>query len=95
MAARDSRTPEQVRLELAAERESLAQAVETLRAGVKDATDVRAKLRDNLPAATVGALGLGFVLAGGIGATMRLFARRSREGDEVARFGRFAVVDRE
>jgi hypothetical protein len=95
MAAGNSRTPEQVRLELEAEREGLASAVETLRAGVKDATDVSGKIRDNLPAATIGALGLGFVLAGGIGATMRFFARRSREGDEVLRLGSFSVVERD
>jgi hypothetical protein len=95
MAARNSRTPEDVRRELEAEREVLAQAVDTLRAGVKEATDVSAKIRNNLPVATAGALAVGFLLAGGIGATMRLFARRSREGDEVARFGRFVIVDRD
>jgi hypothetical protein len=95
MAARNSRTTEDVRRELEAEREGLAQAVDTLRSGVKEATDVSAKIRDNLPAATAGALAVGFLLAGGIGATMRLFARRSREGDVVARFGRFTVVDRD
>ena len=95
MAARNSRTPEDVRRELEAEREVLAQAVDTLRAGVKEATDVSAKIRNNLPMATAGALAVGFLLAGGIGATMRLFARRSREGDEVARFGRFVIVDRD
>jgi hypothetical protein len=95
MAARNSRDVEQVRLELEAEREGLAQAVDTLRAGVKDATNVSARIRENLPVAAGAALAAGFLLAGGIGATMRLFARRSREGDEVARFGRYAVVDRE
>jgi hypothetical protein len=35
------------------------------------------------------------VVAGGIGATMRLFARKSREGTETARFGRFRVVNRD
>lgn len=95
MAAADNRTPEQVRLELESEREGLAQAVDSLRSGVKSATDVSAKLRGNVPVAAAAALGVGFLLAGGIGATMRLFARRSREGDEVVRFGRFVVVDRE
>ena len=95
MAERNSRTTEDIRRELEAEREGLAQAVDTLRAGVKEATDVSAKVRDNLPVATAGALAVGFLLAGGIGATMRFFARRSREGDVVARFGRFTVVDRE
>jgi hypothetical protein len=42
-----------------------------------------------------GALGAGFVLAGGIGATMRLLARRSREGHEKARVGRFSFIKRD
>jgi hypothetical protein len=95
MAARNSRNIEQVRLELEAEREGLAQAVDTLRSGVKEATDVSAKIRENLPVAAGAALAAGFLLAGGIGATMRLFARRSREGDEVMRVGRYVIVDRE
>jgi hypothetical protein len=40
-----------------------------------------------------GALGAGFVLAGGIGATVRLLFRRGREhdDDEKARVGRFSL----
>jgi len=49
MAARNSRSTEEVRRELESERERLAQAVDTLRAEVKDATDVGGKLRRNLP----------------------------------------------
>src|SRR5436309_1197818 len=41
-----------------------------------------------------GALAGGFVLAGGIGATMRLVARRGREGRRKATLGRFSLVDR-
>ena len=95
MATGNSRTTDDVRRELESEREGLAEAVDSLRAEVKDATDVGAKLNTNLPAFAAAALGLGFVLAGGIGATMRLFARRSREGHETARFGRFSIIDRE
>jgi hypothetical protein len=95
MAATNNRTTEQVRLELESEREQLANAVDSLRAEVKDATDVRGKLRSNLPVVAVGALGTGFVIAGGIGATMRLLFRRGREGKEKARFGRFSFVDRD
>ncbi len=76
MAGSNSRTVEQVRREIEAHREELAGAVDELRA----ATDVGAKLRAKLPVAAAGALGVGFLLAGGIGATMRLLARRSREG---------------
>ena len=95
MATGNARTPEVVRDELEAERERLATAVDSLRAEVKEATDIRSKLRANLPLFAAGAAGLGFVLAGGVGATMRLLARRGREGKEKARFGRFSFVDRD
>jgi len=95
MAADNSRTTAEVRGELESERERLAQAVDSLRAEVKDATDVGAKLRGNLPVVAAGALGVGFFLAGGIGATTRLLFRRGREGKEKARFGRFSFVRRE
>jgi hypothetical protein len=87
--------PELVRQEVAAEREKLADAVDHLRAEIREATNVKAKLRANLPIAAAGALGVGFFVAGGIGATMRLLARRGREGSEKARFGRFRLVDRD
>ena len=95
MAAGNSRTPEQVRVELVAEREQLADAVDTLRAEVKEATDIRSKVQKNLPVAIAGAAGVGFLLAGGIGATVRLITRRGREGTEKARFGRFSFIDRD
>jgi hypothetical protein len=84
-----------MRQEVAAEREKLADAVDHLRAEIREATNVKAKLRANLPIAAAGALGVGFFVAGGIGATMRLLARRGREGSEKARFGRFRLVDRD
>jgi hypothetical protein len=83
-----------IRRELQAERERLAEAVDELRTGIGEATDVGAKLRSNLPAAAAGAFALGFLKAGGIGATARLLARRGREGNEKAAFGRFRLVDR-
>jgi hypothetical protein len=75
----NGRTPETVRREIETEREQLAHAVEELREGLGDATDVAGKLRARMPAVAAGALGAGFFLAGGIGATMRLLARRGRE----------------
>jgi hypothetical protein len=95
MAAGNARTPEELRQQIESEREQLATAVDTLRAEIGEATNVGAKLKARLPAVAAGALGAGFVLAGGIGATMRLFARKSREGTEKARFGRFRIVDRD
>ncbi len=95
MATGNARTPEELRREIETEREELATAVDTLRAEIGEATNVGAKLKAKLPAVAAGALGAGFVLAGGSGATMRLFARKSREGTEKARFGRFRLVDRD
>jgi hypothetical protein len=91
MARRNGRTQQDVRREIASEREQLADAVDSLRAGF----DVSGKLREKLPVVAAGALGTGFALAGGIGATMRLLARRSREGREKARVGRFSFIMRD
>jgi hypothetical protein len=92
--AKDSRTTEDVRSDIAREREELADALEQLRGGLASAADVGGKLRANLPAAAAGAATVGFVVAGGIGATMRYIARRGREGDEKARVGRFRILRR-
>ena len=94
MAGADSRSSEDVRRDIAAERDQLAGAVDELRAGIDEATDVAARLRAKLPLLAAGALGAGFVLAGGVGATMRFVARRGRDGRERARVGRFAVIDK-
>ena len=94
MAAHNGRTPEQVRRDIESERERLASAVGELREGLGEATDVTGKIRANLPAVAAGALGVGFVLAGGIGATARQLFRPGREGHEKARFGPFSLVDR-
>ncbi|HUH16226.1 MAG TPA: hypothetical protein VML35_10110 [Gaiellaceae bacterium] len=75
----NGRTPETVRREIEAERRELAEAVEQLREGLGSATDVAAKLRRRLPVVAAGALGAGFFLAGGVGATMRFLARKGRE----------------
>jgi hypothetical protein len=77
--ATNGRTPDAIRREIEQERVQLAAAVEQLREGLGEATDVGAKLRARLPLAAAGALGAGFFLAGGIGATMRLLARRGLE----------------
>jgi hypothetical protein len=95
MAGSNSRTLEQVRRDIESEREQLAGAAEDLRESIGEATDISGKLRSNLPAVAAGALGLGFVLAGGVGATARLIFRRGREGETKARLGRFRFVDRD
>jgi len=75
----NGRTAESVRREIELERTQLAEAVDELKSGLGEATDVAGKLRANLPVAAAGALSAGFVLAGGIGATMRFLARKGRE----------------
>jgi hypothetical protein len=94
MAATNNRTTADVRREIATERDQLAYAVEDLRTGLGEATDIGGKLRAHLPVVAAGALGAGFVVAGGIGATMRLLFRHGREGKEKASFGPFAFIDR-
>ena len=93
--ARNSRTPKDVRKDIEAEREELADAVDDLRKGIGEVTDVSGKLRANLPVAAAGALGAGFFLAGGVGATMRLLFRRGREAKTHARFGPFGIFERD
>lgn len=74
-----ARTESQVRSDIEREREQLADAVEHLRGELGEATDIGGKLKSKLPVVAGAAASAGFVLAGGIGATMRYFARRSRE----------------
>ncbi len=75
----NGRTPESIRREIEVEREQLAHAVEDLRDGLGAATDVAGKLRAKLPVVAAGAVGAGFFLAGGIGASMRFLARKGRD----------------
>jgi hypothetical protein len=95
MPARNGRTAKQVRSDIETEREQLAAAVEDLRGGLAEVTNIGAKLRSRLPLVAAGALGAGFFLGGGIGATMRLLARRGREGTTKARVGPFSLIDRD
>jgi len=83
-----ARTTQDIRRELDHERRELADAVHDLRGGV----DLTGPIRSRLPLLAAGALGAGFLLSGGLGATLRLLARRSREGKRKAQVGRFRVV---
>jgi hypothetical protein len=85
----DRRGPTQLRQDIESERNQLASAVD----GLRENMDPTEKLRANLPLVAAGALAAGFVLAGGIGATVRLLFRRGREGTTLYRVGRFAVVE--
>ena len=62
-------TEQELRREVGAEREKLAEAVGTLRSELGAATDIRGKLRAKLPIAAAGAAGLGLA---------RLLVRRVR-----------------
>jgi hypothetical protein len=74
-----TRTQEDIRRDIEREREQLAGAVEHLRGSLGEAADISGKLKSKLPVVAAGAASVGFVLAGGIGATMRYFARRGRD----------------
>jgi uncharacterized membrane protein len=90
-----ARTPEQIRNELEAERAELAEAVDQLRGELGQAADISGKLKSKLPVVAGAAASVGFVLAGGVGATMRYFARRGRESDEKLRVGRWSIRNRD
>ncbi len=90
MAGTNRRIPDDIRREIESERQQLAHAVDELRS----AADVSSMVRSKLPVLAAGAAGAGFFFAGGIGATMRLLARRGREGKTKAKAGRFSLVDR-
>jgi hypothetical protein len=67
------------RRDLEAERKEFDTAAERLKRSVGEATDVTGKLRAKLPTVAASALGAGFFVAGGVGATMRFLARKGRE----------------
>jgi hypothetical protein len=67
-----NRTADQVRADLESEREQLADAVDHLRDSLGEATN----LKKRLPVLVAGAASVGFVFAGGIGATVRYLSRR-------------------
>ena len=94
-AGSNSRTTDDVRRDLETERDQLATAADSLRESLGEAADITGKMRAKLPVVAVGALGAGFILAGGVGATVRLIFRRGREGEEKARVGRFRLVGRD
>jgi hypothetical protein len=75
----ETRSPELVRSEIEVERARLAEAVDELRERLGDATDMNARLGSRLRLLGPAAFAAGFVVAGGVGASMRMLARRSRE----------------
>ena len=73
-----TRSPEEIRRSIEANREQLGVAVEQLRGELTKATDWRAQLRRHQKEIIIGAAVTGFVLGGGIAAfTGLLTGRRS------------------
>jgi orotate phosphoribosyltransferase-like protein len=71
-----TRSPEEIRRSIEANRKDLGQAVERLRAEVTEATDWRMQLRTHEKQAVIGAAVAGFVLGGGIAGVFGIFRRR-------------------
>ncbi len=77
----ETRTPEEIRRSIEANRTELGLAVERLRGEVAEVTDWRRHLRENQKQVLIGAAVAGFVLGGGVAAMTGLLTgrRRSRE----------------
>lgn len=73
-----SRTPEEIRASIEANRAELAESVQKLRNEVAEVTDWRKQLKANQENVMIGAAVAGFVLGGGIAGFGSLFTRRRR-----------------
>ncbi len=71
-----ARHPEEIRRSIEATRSELAFSVNDLRSKVAELTNWRRQLSENRQAAIVGAAVAGFVIGGGVAATIGLFRRR-------------------
>ncbi len=74
--AAESRTPEQIRSSIEATREELSYSVNDLRSKIAEVTDWRSQLAKNRQPVLIGAAVAGFVIGGGVAATISLFRRR-------------------
>jgi hypothetical protein len=72
----DTRSPEEIRASIEANRQQLVSSVDRLRAEVTVATDWRRHLRRHQREAVIGAAVAGFVIGGGLAAVGGLFRRR-------------------
>ena len=77
----ETRTPEEIRRSIEANRAQLGLAIEKLRGEVAEAADWRQHLRDNQKQMMIGAAVAGFVLGGGIAARTGLMTGRRRRRD--------------
>ena len=71
-----TRSPEQIRASIEANRAELGQAVERLRTEVAEITDWRKQIRTHQQQVLIGAAVAGFVIGGGIAGFTGLFRRR-------------------
>ena len=77
----ETRTPEEIRRSIEANRAELRLAVEKLRGEVAEAADWRKHLRNNQKQVMIGAAVAGFVLGGGVAAMTGLLSGRRRRRD--------------
>lgn len=73
-----NRSPEQIRASIEETRRELGYSVDGLRSKVAEISDWRRQLADNRTAALTTAAVAGFVVGGGIAATLSAFRRRGR-----------------
>jgi uncharacterized protein DUF3618 len=71
-----SRSPEQIRASIEANRTELAHSLERLRGEVAEITDWRGQIVKHQKQVLIGAAAAGFVLGGGIAGVVGLFRRR-------------------
>jgi hypothetical protein len=74
----EARSPQQIRTSIEETRQELAFSVNDLRSKVMELTDWRRQLARNRQTALVGAAVAGFVIGGGVAATVSLLRRRRR-----------------
>ncbi len=77
MADAITQSPEQIRSEIEETRRELAFSVNDLRSKVTEITDWRRQLVKNKRTALIGAAVAGFVIGGGVAATISIITRRS------------------
>ena len=73
-----TRSPELIRSQIEETRRELAFSVNDLRSKVNEITDWRSQLVKNKRNALIGAAVAGFVIGGGVAATVSILTRRSR-----------------
>ena len=71
-----TRSPEQIRTSIETTRQELAFSVNDLRSKVNQLTNWRRQVAENRSAALIGAAVAGFVIGGGVAATVSLLRRR-------------------